>query len=256
MGRRIDEDDLIDSIVRAENLFPETFAQVEERPWGKLFVTPTIPESHDGNHACVLNRTCDAPAAVAEITAFYRVRGLGPRVNYISARGDHPRLREALAAAGLELDREAIRIYLQRGASRISPNPEVSIRRVDTVDDDMLATLASINNARAAKVIERRCRRRDCWLFAGEIHGQLASVALLELVDDICRVDEVHTAEVLRGIGCARAAVHALVSFHREHISVPLYLYSDNPIAERIYVEAGFARLDAELTNWGAWLQG
>lgn len=32
--------------------------------------------------------------------------------------------------------------------------------------------------------------------------------------------------------------------------------YTDNPTAERIYVEAGFAPLNIGLTNWEAWLQG
>ena len=67
---------LIDTIVRTENLFPQTFADVEERDWGVLFVTPTIRDSHDGNHACVLSHPDDPAPVVDEIVAFYVDRGL------------------------------------------------------------------------------------------------------------------------------------------------------------------------------------
>ena len=78
-------------------------------------------------------------------------------------------------------------------------------------------------------------------------------MGLLERVGSICRVDEVHTAECHRRKGCARAVMHAMVTYYQKHISVPLFLWTDNPIAERIYVEAGFVKLDHALTNWSAW---
>ena len=246
--------EIIDTIIQTENLFPQTFADVERRDWGVLFLTPTIRDSHDGNHACVLNRGSDLLAVVAEIVAFYEGRGLVPRVNYISAEGDWPELREALAAAGFTIgDENTMRIYLHEGSSRIEPNPDVRAGRVESVDDDILAALTVIVNPRRAKVAQRRCRRADSWLFVGEIDGQLASTALLERIGNICRVDQVHTAESCRGRGCARAVVHALVSYYRQHLAEPLVLWTANPIAERIYVEAGFAKLECDLTNWSAW---
>ena len=63
--------DMIETSVQAENRFPQTLADMEERDWGVLFVTPTIPDSHDGNHACVLSRCDDLAAVVDEIVAFY-----------------------------------------------------------------------------------------------------------------------------------------------------------------------------------------
>jgi len=246
--------DVIETIVQAENLFPQTFADMEERDWGVLFVTPTIPDSHDGNHACVLNR-CDDPAPVVdEIVAFYEGRGLTPRVNYISADGGFSDLRNALAAAGFTFGHDdAMRIYLYQGPSRIAPNPNVRVQHIERVDADMLATLTSIANLRMAKVLQRRTSRSDDWLFVGEVDGQVASVALLERVGNICRVDEVHTAACHRRKGCARAVVHAMVTYYQKHISVPLFLWTDNPVAERIYVEAGFVNVKPPLTNWCAW---
>ena len=253
----ITPENLIEMIVRAENLFPQTFADKETRDWGVLFVTPTIPNSYDGNHACVLNPCDDLSAVVDEIVAFYRGWGLTPRVNYVSADGDAPELRQALKAAGFTFGyEETMRVYVYHGPSRIAPNPDVHVQQIESVDSDMLAALTSLENLRMAKVLERRACRADGWLFVGEIDGQVASVALLEHVGDIYRVDEVHTAESHRRRGCARAVIHALVTYYQRHMSAPLFLWTDNPIAERIYVEAGFVKIEHSLTNWYAWREG
>ena len=246
--------DIIEAIVQAETMFPQTFADMEERDWGVLFVTPTIPDSHDGNHASVLNRSHDPASVVDEIVMFYESRGLAPRVNYVSADGDYAELHKALDGAGFTFGYEgAMNLFRYQGPSRIAPNPDVHVRRIDTVDADMLAELVSIDNQRMARVLQRRTARPDDWLFVGHIDGRPVSVALLEIQGDVCRVDEVHTAEPYRCRGCARAVMHSMIEFYEEHSSLSLYLWTDNPIAERIYVEAGFVKMEHSLTSWFSW---
>ena len=247
----IDPRGMIDAIVRTETWFPKTFANAGVRDWGVMFITPTIPESNDGNHACVLNRPGNVGAIVAEIVAVYQERGLSPRVNYLSAEGDDPALRTALEAAGFSIGGgDDMRVYLYERPSRITPSPALHVRRFGRFEDGLFEALAEINCERVAKVIERRMPRDDGWLFLGELDGKPVSVALLERIDGICRVDEVHTTEAYRGRGAARAVIHTLVSFYQERLTEPLYLWTDNPIAERLYQEAGFAKLDCHLTHW------
>jgi predicted GNAT family acetyltransferase len=246
--------DLTETIVQAENWFPQTFADVEKRDWGVLFVTPTIPDSHDGNHACVLNRCDDLTTVVDEIVDFYESRELTPRVNYISSDGDYIGLIETLEEASFIIEnKNTMRLYLHRKPSRIVPEPCINVHLVDTVDDNLLANLISIGNMRMTKVIQRRTRRTDDWLFVGKDNGQVVSVALLERVGNICRVDEVNTAESHRGRGYASCVVHTMVNYYRNHLSEPLYLWTDNPVAERIYSKAGFVKVELSLTSWTAW---
>jgi GNAT superfamily N-acetyltransferase len=247
----------IDTFVQSEILFPQTFADTEERDWGVLFVTPTIPDSYDGNHACVLNARGDLAPVIDEVVAFYRRRGLPPRVHYMSASRDSPGLRQALRAAGFTFGAgEAMHVYVYQGPSRIRPNPKVHVRQVEVVEPSIFSALTAIGNLRSAKVIERRVRRADTWLFVGEVDGKVASVALLEWLEKICRVDEVATIECHRSKGCARAVIHALVAYYQKHWSAPLYVWTDNPIAGRIYAEAGFTKIDHSITSWVAWLGG
>ena len=247
----IDHRDMIRAIVQTETWFPKTFADAEVRDWGVMFITPTIPESNDGNHACVLRHHDDFGEVADEIATFYDQRGLSPRVNYLSADGDDPALRTALEATGFSVGGgDDMRVYLYEGPSRITPSPVVHVRRFDRFEDGLFEALAGINCERVAKVIERRMVRSYGWLFLGKIDGTPVSVALVEKIDGVCRVDEVHTAEAYRGRGAARAVIHALVGFYRDNLTEPLYLWTDSPIAERLYREAGFAKLDCHLTHW------
>ena len=247
----IDPRRMINAIVQTETWFPKTFADAEVRDWGVMFITPTIPESNDGNHACVLNRPEDAAAAVDEIVSFYDDHGLSPRVNCLSADGDEPALRTALESAGFTIGGgDDMRVYHFEGPSRVIPNPAVHVRQLDRFEDGLFEALTEINCDRVAKVIKRRMARSYGWLFLGELDGKPVSVALLEKIDGVCRVDEVHTAEAFRGHGAARAVIYTLVGFYQNRLTEPLYLWTDNPTAERLYQEAGFAKLDCHLTHW------
>ena len=250
------ERELIEAIVQTENLFPQTFADMVERDWGVLFVTPSAPDSHDGNHACVTKHYDDVTSVVDEIVEFYESRGVIPRVNHVSADDGHSELREALRLAGFTIGIENTmeKVYLCQAPSRITPNPDVRVQYIESVDADMFEALVAIHNLRMATVIQRRACRADDWLFVGKFNGELASVALLERLGNICRVDEVHTAECHRRKGCSRAVIHAMVAHYKEMcISAPLYLWVENPVAERIYVEAGFVKQQHSLVNWSAW---
>jgi len=246
----------IDAIVRAESWFPRSFADMHERSWGVLFHTPSIPESHDGNHALITSHGGQPEEAICEIVDFYRAGELEPRVNYLSAQGDDPILRTALEKAGFVFAYEnGMRVYVHERPSDITPNPEVRVRRMQDLDKDTFDGIAQLNCPRVAKVLNRRMHRKGSHLFVGEVEGRPVSVALLEPAGALSRVDEVHTHQDFRGKGCARAVIHELVSFRGKAPGKPLYLWTDNPIAERLYVEAGFRKVDVDLTSWCSGLE-
>ncbi|MBT3377043.1 MAG: GNAT family N-acetyltransferase [Lentisphaerae bacterium] len=247
----------MDAVVRTETWFPRRFADAEERPWGVLFSTPEIPDSHDGNHACILRSDVDHRAVVTEIVAFYEERQVTPRVYYLSASASDPRLVDALFASGFMVGHpNTMRVFVHQDRSVAEPSPAVHVRCLRDIDDRVLAALATIENVRMAKVLQRRLAHPDAWLFLGEIDGQPASVALLERFGEICRVDEVHTVKRHRRRGCARAVIHALVAYQEEHASGSLYLWTESPVAEQIYVEAGFRGAEYSPASWVAWREG
>jgi len=247
--------ELIEAIADSERWFPRSFAEAVTREWGVLFHTPSIPESHDGNHARVADHGGRPADAVREVVAFYRSKGLTPRVNFVSADGDDPQLRAALSDAGFVFEYEnEMRVYVHEGPSSISPNPAVRVRRVSALSSTLFDAISELNCLRVARVLKRRMCQREAHLFVGEYEGRSVSIALLEPAERLWRVDEVHTHPDFRGRGCARAVIHELVSFERGTKDTPLYLWTDNPVAERLYVEAGFESVGQPLTSWCSWL--
>jgi len=251
--------ELTRKIVEAENWFPQSFADVSVRPWGMLFHAPGIPESHDANHACILNHGGQPAVAVQEVISFYGSRGSTPRVNLVASEGDDQESKSALMQAGFVFEYEnAMHVYLHRGPSEVKPNREVIVQTVNELDVALFEAIAELNCPRVAKVLQRRLRHEGTRLFVGSVGSQPVSIALLEPVRGLWRVDEVHTHETFRGRGCARAVIHALVQFFEKSPDTerpPLYLWTDNPVAERLYAEAGFERLDLPLTSWISWLK-
>ncbi len=72
---------------------------------------------------------------------------------------------------------------------------------------------------------------------------------------NVGRVDEVLTHKAFRGHGYARTLIDELVRYHQRILGGTLGLYTDNPVAARIYAEAGFDKLDVPLEARAAWLE-
>jgi len=249
------DDTLLHDIVHAENRFPESFAETFDFDWGVAFYTPSIPESHDGNHACIQEHEGNPETVIREILSFYEARGRAPRANRVSADGEDDALRQALAEAGFVFAFEnAMRVFVFQEPSKVVCNPAVRVRGVRALDSELFEAISELNCPRVAKVLQRRLARQSAVLYVGELDGQPVSIALLERTERLWRVDEVHTHDAYRSQGCARAVIHTLVSFYAAETRSPLYLWTDNPIAARLYAEAGFRELDVRPTSWTAWL--
>ncbi len=244
---------LIDDIIQGEIVFQRRFANVEERDYGLLYYTPEIPDSHDGNHACILHAQ-DITEAVADAGNFYRTKGLAPRMYHFSQPGGGYSLRQALQAAGYQFGDHDDLLYVHRRASRITPNPELSIQRVQSPLPELLSMIEQSNSLRAMKVVRRSLECPDFHLLVGFMNGQPVTMAAVERAGPVARVDEVLTHKPCRGRGYSRAVINELVRYHSRVLGGVLCLCTDNPTAARIYEEAGFEKLDGTVECWSAWL--
>ena len=243
---------LVQDIIQGEIVFPRSFADVEERDYGLLYHTAEIPDSHDGNHACILHPR-DTAAAIADVQDFYRRRGLAPRVYHLSQQGDGGGLRLALLAAGFRFGEQAIEFYVHHRPSCITPNAELTIQRVRSPLPELLAMIEQSDNRRAMNVVHRSLACPDFHLLVGFLNGQPVTMAAVERAGPVARVESVLTHKPYRGKGYARAMIHELVRYHSRVLGGTLCLYTDNPTAARIYEEAGFEKLGVPLECWSAW---
>lgn len=247
-------------LIECENSFPITMADCEQRAWGRLFHNRDNPTSHDSNHALIERLDVDMPGVIQEITAFYGSRGLTPRVYQAFVPGEFeavlPLLRQAGFTAGPNCEDELF--YEWVGPCRLAPHPAVEVRQISAMDEALRAFLVAGSEEsapRVAKVLERQLGRADVQVFVAYVDGLPVSRAALETVAGASRVDDVMTPMPYRNHGYARAVIGELVRYQRKAIGAPLYLYASNPVAVRIYQEAGFRLLDVDLRFWSGWLE-
>ncbi len=243
------------AIQRYEIEFPADYAEREARPWGVLFHCRENPISYDSNHAVVLDLDGDLDAAIREIVAFYRERDLTPRIYSGGLQGEMERLRPRLEAAAFTFEVRQLRWFVLEGESRLRPNPAMQVRRVAAVDDALVQLLNSDGDAPwSVGVVQRHLAHPDYHLLVGYVSGRPVTMASLKHRDGFGRVDDVLTDPAHRGQGYARTVMDHLVRLHRDLCPGLLYLWADNPVAIRAYLDAGFVERGPVPPTWSAWL--
>jgi len=244
------ESDIQRLIAQCEIRVPRTFALWRETNWGLLYYAPYNPNSHDSNHAVVLDPDADLDDLLEEVIAFYRGLGISPRVYPTFVEGEWERMAPALARHGFQMMPEEPTVAMLHDGETYHPPADVGmdVRRVRKVDSSLLRLIhAKEHQEWTEGVIRRRVQREDQHLFVGYVQGEAVTMAVLGDADVLAHVDHVLTAPAHRRKGYNLNLMRHLVRCHRDRSDKPLYLFSDNPAAVRNYERVGFRTLDG---NW------
>lgn len=248
---------VLEAIRHCEIGFPAEFAERTQTEWGLLYFTPDISLSHDGNHARILFPDANADGILDEIVGFY------------SERGREPRVRESLQEAELDglgpfLERRGFRIeadpwtawILHDGETFAAPDcPQLAVRRVEALDDGVVALIHSERNRPWAEgAMRRQVLLSDLHFYVGYSQGVPVSMVVLSEADIFARVDHVLTAPQHRRRGFVTALVRHTLLAHRALSDKPVYLITDNPAALRVYERCGFQDMRAPWQSWHAYL--
>ena len=93
----------IKKVIDFEIDFPSQFADVVERPYGKLFYNLDNTISHDSNHGVITDLSCDLDQALSDIESFYHEKGLSPRIYPAFVLGEEETLKPFLVKHGFTL---------------------------------------------------------------------------------------------------------------------------------------------------------
>lgn len=218
------------------------FATVESRPWGYFVHEVGNPNHWDANTARWLR--AEAPeAAIEEVVAGYRARGLVPRVRLddLSVPGDAV---ERLVARGFQKDAQVLRLmHWAPGSSRPLP-VLLSGVSLEVAGPETLTFLAEIQaDANGwegrdwlVRYLERLIPSPASHYYLARVDGVPAAMAALQEGKGSALVQEVATSPRHRRRGLATA----LITWLQRRATVPLFLQVSNPEAERIYARAGF----------------
>ncbi|AZR74372.1 hypothetical protein BBF96_13835 [Anoxybacter fermentans] len=244
----------IKKMIECENNFPKNFTNVVERPYGKLFYNENNPQSHDSNHAIILNLAGDLEKAVEDIIIFYEKRGLIPRIYQAYQQGEKDVLFPVLEVKGFKYEEWDNPFFFHEKESKICPNDELYIKRVYQIDSGIIDIIYSEDAGNwTVKVLEYCVQSEDFHLLVGYVAGKPVTMISLEIMDGFSRVDHMLTHKDYRGNGYGRTIVDHLVNYHSAISKNHLYLYAHNPTAIRMYIDAGFVEKKLNLQSWSAW---
>ncbi|WP_375770494.1 GNAT family N-acetyltransferase [Archangium gephyra] len=218
------------------------FATVEARPWGYFVHEVGNPDHWDANTARWL-RAEQPEAALEEVVALYRARGLVPRVRLddLSAPGD---MGARLVARGFQQDSQQLRLmHWVPGPSRPLPVLFSGVT-LEVAGPELLGSLAEIlgganvweGRAWLVRYLERLVPSPTSHYYLARVDGVPAAMAALHEGEGAGLVQEVATHPAYRRRGLATA----LITWLQRRATVPLFLQVGNPEAERIYARAGF----------------
>lgn len=233
--------------------FPQRFTNMTPKNYGMLFWNEGNKESHDSNHAVITDHL-GPEASIRDIEFFYKTKGIAPRIYQSYKANELEKLTPALNNHGFKIQVHDDRFYFLNKESTISPVGELRIERIRSLSIDVMETIAlEFGGDYTIKVVERHLLHPSYHLLAGFVADELASFASVSVFAGYSRVDDVFTRDKFRGRGFAGAMIDYLVKYHAKQSDNHLYLYSENPSANRIYEKAGFSPVEQNFQCWTAY---
>jgi len=246
----------LEKIKHLEYYFPKIFTDMEERDFGVMFYNTANPNSHDSNHAVIVN-DCDYEKAVREIKEFYISKKLEPHIYSSLKEGELQKAYPILERAGYTVDDYGYTDYIvYNGKSKITEPYTLDFRRFNAGDDlSVFSRIYLDDNTvfRTQGVVCRRATSPDYYLYIGYKNNIPVVMASMQFDENMtARLDEVETAEAHRGNGYARQITRHLTDVFGEQGGKLFFTWAANDTAQRVYIQGGF-EIKYKLPAWSAY---
>ncbi len=248
--------DIKSKIVKSEYRFPSLFSNLSEVEYGLLFYNEFIPDSHDGNHAIIID-TSDFDTAVKQVKEFYLSKKLVPRIYSALINGQLNEITPFLKKYGFIIQSyDKSKYMIHQKVKKLDIPITLDIKRVRKIDDDILNNVFEKEDIDRCRIIfEESLKSENYHLIVAYHNGIPVTTASIEFQQNgVGRVDSVETGIPYRGNGYAHQITKFFVDYHYQHSDDLLYLYSNNPTAIKIYAEAGFTEYEYSFESWSAWI--
>lgn len=238
-----------------ERTFPARFSQSMHKDWGILFYCRDNPLSHDSNHAVITDVSRDWNGVLAEITGFYGSKGITPMLYTGFLPDEKEWLWPVLHQAGFTFRERPDCCMQWLDRPEAAPRADIEVRKEKRVSPDLARLILSDEGGDwTVKALSGIAGSPHCHIFTVYQESRPVAMAVLQVGRRAVRIDDVLTDPAYRGRGYATALMHRCVSAHQEHYAGrPLYLWTENPAAVRIYQRLGFRQVELGAPNWTAY---
>ncbi len=250
----MDNDVLIEKILKTEIEYPKEFSTYIEKDFGVLFYNPEKKNFHTANHAVVYpDKVTDFKAVLEEVRDFYLDRGIIPRLYQPYTDGFLMNNAMLLRTSGYDIQSYGqTKFMLLTGENKIQKKVRLDIKELKEWDERIaFDIMIPNNNMQAIHQVKSNCSNPKFRVFAAYIQERAVSLASIFYSDNgVAKLDSLETAEEIRGKGYARELINDMVEIHKKESGIPLYLWPLNVTSERLCTDAGFRTLfKAELAS-------
>jgi predicted GNAT family acetyltransferase len=248
------DNDLLDKIIFVEHNFPKLFSKMECSDYGILFFNEEINISHDSNHAILKDDIpYDYEQAIDKITVFYESKGIIPRIYSSLNYGQIAKLEKTLLLKRFHVEKYSNNYWvIHKQKCSINDSSTLKIERID--NDQKLQTMVNFyDDDWNFPLLNKKIRNNHYHFFTGYEKNIPVSIGAIQYIEGIGRIDDIETKITHRGKGYSRQMLRYLVKYHQDICNNILYLWYNNPIAGKIYREAGFIDFENNFESWSAY---
>lgn len=225
-----------------EDMFPKSFTDYEERPYGILFYNTTNKDSYDSNHAVIFrDQINDLSKILKDIIAFYTEKEIKPAIYQSTLdSGYFGEINKELALAGFDSWMEEQRFMVLMEENTIIPNENLAVRKIEKWDDSFVQIFMEAEEPWEIEVVKRALCNPNTALWVVYFDEKPIGFLYCLMDGNICRGNYVLVSKQHRNVGAGRTLTYHYVRWCKEHGIRTVFHWPDGEHPEKIYYDAGF----------------
>ncbi len=227
---------MFDAVKQTQSTYPALFSGMEKAPWGMLFYNPNNTLSVEANHG-VLFAPCNYEKALEDVRAYYKNKGVPPRLYCYLAEEEFPRLQQAAEELGYTLTPSDLELLVCQNPTQKAVKSPLTFEILQEWDKGINEHIIG-ENLHLEGLLRGSMKHNTYRLIAGRLFGTPVTMAGLWDNGDVMRISNVMTGEQFRGLGFGGALITHVLSLAAA-TPKPVYLFANNPTAIRMYQRVG-----------------
>lgn len=225
-----------------EDMFPKSFTDYEERPYGILFYNVNNKDSFDSNHAVIFrDKIDDFQKVLEDIDLFYSAKRINPTIYQSTLdNGYFTELKDEFEKGGFNSWMEEQRFMVLSEENTIVPNNKINIKKIEKWDDSFIQIFTEAEEPWEIEVAKKSFDNPDTAFWVAYLSGKPIGILYCIKDGDICRGNYVLVSKLHRNVGAGRALTYYYVKWCKENGIRIAFHWPAGEHPEKIYYEAGF----------------